>query len=115
MPVNLCRLQTITKLTLALYFLSLKLHHINADLQLIMLYSLPNSPIHNAYTAKSQLNDYQLEPYNNAIFNATDLAFVVMLKDQLNQQVHPYRLLEHPFYQQWNEGALTQDDLTGHA
>lgn len=67
--------------------LNKKSGYINADLQLIMLYSLPNSPIHNAYTAKSQLNDYQLEPYNNAIFNATDLAFVVMLKDQLNQQL----------------------------
>lgn len=58
-----------------------------ADLQLIMLYSLPNSPIYNPYTAKTKLNDFQLEPYNDAIFNATDLAFIVMLKDQLNQQL----------------------------
>jgi len=58
-----------------------------AEMHLIMLYSLPNSPVHNPYTAKTQLNDYQLEPYENTIFNTTDLAFVVMLKDQLNQQL----------------------------
>ena len=58
-----------------------------ADIHLIMLYSLPNSPVHNPYTAKTQLNDYQLEPYEDTIFNTTDLAFVVMLKDQLNQQL----------------------------
>lgn len=60
---------------------------INADMQLIMLYSLPNSPIHNPYTAKAQLNDYPLESYELSVFNASDLAFVVMLKDQLNQQL----------------------------
>lgn len=59
----------------------------NADLHLIMLYSLPNSPVHNPYTAKSQLNDFQLEPYEETTFSTTDLAFIVMLKDQLNQQL----------------------------
>ena len=58
-----------------------------ADVQLIMLYSLPNSPIHNPYTAKSMLNDYPLTPYIETTFSATDLAFIVMLKDQLNQQL----------------------------
>lgn len=58
-----------------------------ADVQLIMLYSLPNSPIHNPYTAKTMLNDYPLEPYSDSTFNSTDLAFIVMLKDQLNQQL----------------------------
>lgn len=37
------------------------------------------------------------------------------VKDRLNEKVHPYRLLEHPFYQQWNEGTLTQDDLALYA
>lgn len=58
-----------------------------AEIQLIMLYSLPNSPIHNPYTAKTMLNDYPLEPYNDSTFNSTDLAFIIMLKDQLNQQL----------------------------
>ncbi len=60
---------------------------VKADMQLIMLYSLPNSPIHNPYTAKAQLNNYPLESYEYSVFNAADLAFVVMLKDQLNQQL----------------------------
>lgn len=59
----------------------------HANVQLIMLYSLPNSPGHNPYTAKSMLNDYPLIPYTEATFSATDLAFIVMLKDQLNQQL----------------------------
>jgi len=58
-----------------------------ADVQLIMLYSLPNSTVHNPYTAKTMLNDYPLEPYNDSTLNSTDLAFIVMLKDQLNQQL----------------------------
>ena len=58
-----------------------------ANLQLIMLYSLPNSPAHNPYTAKTMLNDYPLAPYVEASFSTTDLAFIVMLKDQLNQQL----------------------------
>lgn len=61
--------------------------YLDADVQLIMLYSLPNSPIHNPYTAKKLLNDYPLEPYNETAFSVTDLAFIVMLKDQLNQQL----------------------------
>ena len=58
-----------------------------ANMQLIMLYSLPNSPIHNPYTAKAQLNNYSLESHEHSVFNASDLAFVIMLKDQLNQQL----------------------------
>jgi len=58
-----------------------------ADLQLIMLYSLPNSPNHNPYTAKTLLNDYPLITYDETSFNGADLAFIVMLKDQLNQQL----------------------------
>jgi hypothetical protein len=60
---------------------------IQADVQLIMLYSLPNSPLHNPYTAKTMLNIYPLTPHIDTTFSATDLAFVVMLKDQLNQQL----------------------------
>lgn len=60
---------------------------LKTDVQLIMLYSLPNSPIHNPYTAKSMLNDYPLAPYLETTFSTSDLAFIVMLKDQLNQQL----------------------------
>lgn len=58
-----------------------------SDVQLIMLYSLPNSPIHNPYTAKTLLNEYPLPPYHDTSLSTSDLAFIVMLKDQLNQQL----------------------------
>jgi len=57
------------------------------EVQLILLYSLPNSLIHNPYTAKTLLNDYPLPPYHDTSLNTADLAFIVMLKDQLNQQL----------------------------
>jgi len=58
-----------------------------AKVQLIMLYSLPTSPVHNPYTAKTLLNDYPLATYVDTTFSTADLAFIVMLKDQLNQQL----------------------------
>ncbi|WP_286265948.1 hypothetical protein [Thalassotalea atypica] len=57
-----------------------------AETHLLLLYSLPNSPIHNPYTAKSKLNQKQVQ-IDQAELNTTDLAFIVMLKDQLNQQL----------------------------
>lgn len=57
-----------------------------AEMQLLILHSLPNSPIHNPYTAKSKLNQHELAP-DSAQFNVSDFAFIVMLKDQLNQQL----------------------------
>lgn len=57
--------------------------HSAAEFNLIFLYSLPNSPIHNAYTAKSILN----EQGSILFYNLEDQAFVAILKDQLNQQL----------------------------
>jgi hypothetical protein len=48
---------------------------------------LPTSPIYNLYTAKKLLNEYPLAPYSETTFSTTDLAFIVMLKEQLNQQL----------------------------
>lgn len=59
---------------------------IEAEINLILLHSLPSSPIHNAYSAKSLLNE-QLKLRENYYFNSTDEAFISLLKDQLNQQL----------------------------
>jgi len=59
---------------------------IEAEINLILLHSLPNSPTHNAYTAKSQLNE-QLKDHKNYYLSSTDQAFISLLKDQLNQQL----------------------------
>ena len=58
-----------------------------AEYHLLLLHSLPNSPIHNPYTAKSKLNQQALIEEAQAEFNIGDLAFIIMLKDQLNQQL----------------------------
>jgi len=57
------------------------------SLKLIMLHSLPSSPVHNPYTAKTQLNNLQLSSQMDIDLSTADIAFIVMLKDQLNQQL----------------------------
>ncbi|REL25616.1 hypothetical protein DXX93_02995 [Thalassotalea euphylliae] len=59
----------------------------DADLFLLLLRSLPSSPIHNPYTAKAMLNQGDFNQYIYAHVSAADLAFVTMLRDQLNQQL----------------------------
>lgn len=59
----------------------------DADLFLLLLRSLPRSPIHNPYTAKAMLNQGDFNQYIYANVSAADLAFVTMLRDQLNQQL----------------------------
>lgn len=59
---------------------------IEAEINLILLHSLPNSPTHNAYNAKSKLNE-QLKTHKNYHFSTADQAFIGLLKDQLNQQL----------------------------
>ncbi|XQW85614.1 hypothetical protein ACOYR1_02455 [Thalassotalea piscium] len=58
-----------------------------AEYHLLLLHSLPNSPIHNPYTAKSKINQQGLIQEAQAQFNVSDLAFIIMLRDQLNQQL----------------------------
>lgn len=64
----------------------------SAKLPLAILYSYPEASFHNPYTAKSILNQYTTpnsESINNSIVHlpAEDLAFLSMLKEQLNQQL----------------------------
>lgn len=63
---------------------------IEAEVNLILLHSLPNSPTHNVYTAKSKLNE-QLKQHKNYYLNADDEAFMQLLKDQLNQQLYLFQ------------------------
>jgi hypothetical protein len=65
---------------------------IEAGVYLILLYSLPNSGIHNVYSAKSQLNE-QLKTYHNYPLTTADQAFIRLLKDQLNQQLFLFQKL----------------------
>ena len=60
--------------------------NIQAEEYLLLLHSLPSSPIHNAYTAKSILNKRKNQ-YVESHYNPTNLALITVLKDQLNQQL----------------------------
>ncbi len=62
----------------------------NSQMKLLIIHSLPNSPIYKPYRAKSLLNQYPLpatieaENYS-AVSN--NLAFMILLKEQLNAQL----------------------------
>ncbi|NQZ21169.1 MAG: hypothetical protein HRT53_03865 [Colwellia sp.] len=57
------------------------------QLKSVLVYSLPKSPIHNPFTAKSKLNQLSLAALDAVILIPADFAFFGMLKEQLNQQI----------------------------
>jgi hypothetical protein len=80
----------------------------NTHMNIILLYSLPNSPIYNAYTAKTILNKYT-ENKSVDLMSRNNKAFVSLLKDQLNQQIKLYekiQLMENNI--QVNEDTLSE-------
>ncbi len=67
-------------------------HDYDSQIKLLLLYSLPKSPIYNSFSAKALLNQMTKEG-NNAAFadiNPNEQALITLLHDQLNQ-----RLLMH--------------------
>lgn len=73
------------------------------EVKLLLLHSLPNSPIHNPYTAKSTLNQYQLAQQETNNFSNENLALIQLLRDQLNEQLllfHQMMLKEKTLDQQ---------------
>jgi len=58
-----------------------------AESKSLLIYSLPNPTVYQPYKAKALLNKY---PLPKDVSNETDdnLAFMVMLRDQLNSQLH---------------------------
>jgi hypothetical protein len=65
---------------------------IEAKVNLILIYSLPQSPTHSAYKAKSSLNQF-FQHYPEYQFSNNDLAFISLLKDQLNMQLSLFKQL----------------------
>ena len=58
----------------------------DADIHIMLLHSLPESPIYNPYEAKSILNELQLQ-YIQSRYNPTNLALITLLRDLLNEQL----------------------------
>jgi hypothetical protein len=63
---------------------------ITAKINLLLLRSLPNSPIYNVYSAKSLLNNFQFSALSQQL-SLHDLALITLLKDQLNAQLFLYQ------------------------
>ena len=61
--------------------------NIEQQFKSVLLFALPNSPIHNPFTAKSKLNQLSLDNLKDVHLTYTDFAFFNMLKSQLNQQI----------------------------
>ncbi|ASP46448.1 hypothetical protein [Cognaticolwellia beringensis] len=61
----------------------------DAKIKLLLLYSLPKSPIYNSFQAKALLNDLNSEDNNSAFSDITpnEEAFFSLLRDQLNQRL----------------------------
>ncbi len=58
----------------------------DADIHIMLLHSLPESPIYNPYEAKTILNELQLQ-YIQSRYNPTNLALITLLRDLLNEQL----------------------------
>jgi hypothetical protein len=59
----------------------------DAEVNLALLYSLPNSPIYNPYSAKTKLNKLSPELQEAVLISSSDFGFLTMMKDQLNRQI----------------------------
>lgn len=61
----------------------------NTQIKLLLLYSLPKSPIYNSFNAKSLLNKMKKEKNHTALvaINANEKALISLLYDQLNQRL----------------------------
>ncbi len=61
----------------------------DSQIKLLLLYSLPKSPIYNSFNAKALLNQMQQEGKNLAFanINPSEQAFITLLRDQLNQRL----------------------------
>jgi hypothetical protein len=70
----------------------LSINDYDSQIKLLLLYSLPESPIYNSFSAKALLNQMTNEGNSAAFANITpnEQALISLLRDQLNQ-----RLLMH--------------------
>ncbi len=79
----------------------------NSDIKLLLLHSLPNSPIYQPYRAKTLLNQYPLSANNSAAND--NLALMILLKDQLNAQL--LLLEKHQQVDRKNQRQLGQQTI----
>jgi len=84
------------------------------QIKLLLLYSLPKSPIYSSFNAKALLNQMKNEG-NNAVFahiNPNDQAFINLLRDQLNQRLLMRNRLLAQQQEQQKQQQKQQQNLT---
>lgn len=84
-------------------------HDYNMQIKLLLLYSLPKSPIYNTFHAKSLLNKIKKEQdkISLATISSNEKALIALLYDQLNQRLlMRNRLLDQQL--RYQEQATTQ-------
>lgn len=82
---NLSNQELLTEITLQKENISA--NYDAANINLVLLYALPGSPIYNPYTAKTILNNFDPTPALASQISTADFAFISLLTDQLNQQI----------------------------
>ena len=74
--------------------------------KLVLIYSLPNSTLHQPYKAKRLLNNLLLPEH---FLNNENLAFTTLLRDQLNTQLHLLQKQEK-LTKSFNENTKTANE-----
>jgi hypothetical protein len=83
------------------------------QIKLLLLYSLPKSPIYSSFNAKSLLNLMKKEGNNVALasINPSDQAFITLLREQLNQQLLLRNRLLMQKQEQQQQAVIKQQEL----
>jgi hypothetical protein len=112
--VKLQERMAITPSTLSNNLLSI-ISNKNSDdqIKLLLLYSLPKSPIYSSFNAKALLNLMKKEGDNVALATITphDQAFITLLREQLNQQLLLRNRLLMQQQEQQQQAVLKQQKL----
>lgn len=64
-----------------------KTSNVSWHLKSVLFFALPDSPVHNPFTAKSKLNQLSFDNLKETHLSSADFAFFSMLRTQLNQQI----------------------------
>lgn len=92
-------------------------HDYNTQIKLLLLYSLPKSPIYNTFNAKALLNKMKREEKNTSTIKAaiklspSETGLIALLRDQLNQRLLMRNRLLEQQQNQKDEALKQQQEL----
>lgn len=88
-------------------------HDFNTQIKLLLLYSLPKSPIYNTFNAKALLNKMKREEKTTSTIklNPSEKGLIALLRDQLNQRLLMRNRLLQQQQNQQDEASKQQQEL----